>query len=258
MGKFIDLTGQRFGRLEVKNIDCQKRIGKKLYTFWNCLCDCGKTKSINGHALKAGKSQSCGCLKIELLKEYENIVGQKFGRWEVIKEVEKPDNIKGRNKYWLCKCECGKKRIVKGDSLKSGTSTSCGCYIAELTRNRTKYEYGLASVLNVYRMYKRNSKKAGRIFELSLDFFKLITQKRCIHCGSEPNNIMKNYHNNGDYVYNGIDRINSDLGYTEDNVVPCCWHCNQAKSDYTLEEHDSWLEQSYFYKQQNKIEDFCI
>ena len=35
---------------------------------------------------------------------------------------------------------------------------------------------------------------------------------------------------------NGIDRINSDKGYTIDNCVPCCAQCNHMKLDYTTEE----------------------
>lgn len=40
MGKFIDLTGKRFGRLIVKGI-----VGKNKYGtyIWNCICDCGKS-----------------------------------------------------------------------------------------------------------------------------------------------------------------------------------------------------------------------
>ena len=29
----------------------------------------------------------------------------------------------------------------------------------------------------------------------------------------------------------GLDRKDSDLGYTFDNCVPCCWDCNRVKSD---------------------------
>lgn len=29
----------------------------------------------------------------------------------------------------------------------------------------------------------------------------------------------------------GLDRIKNDIGYTIDNVVPCCWECNAIKGD---------------------------
>ena len=73
MGKFIDLTGQRFGKLTVIN-----RVDDYVYTNgnkkaqWLCRCDCGKEKVIIGDSLKAGHTKSCGCSKIEYLKKYNN------------------------------------------------------------------------------------------------------------------------------------------------------------------------------------------
>lgn len=52
-----------------------------------------------------------------------DLVGEKFGRWTVLKDV---GNKKGCS-YWLCRCDCGTERIVLGGSLKSGDSKSCGC-----------------------------------------------------------------------------------------------------------------------------------
>lgn len=35
----------------------------------------------------------------------------------------------------------------------------------------------------------------------------------------------------GVFIYNGVDRKDSSLGYAEDNVVPCCKECQKAKSN---------------------------
>ena len=61
MGRFIDLTGRKFGRLTV--IDRVQNRGEKV--AWKCLCECGNTSIVTGTALKSGKSKSCGCLKLE-------------------------------------------------------------------------------------------------------------------------------------------------------------------------------------------------
>lgn len=61
MGAFIDLTGQKFGKLTViKRVDNK---GEKV--AWQCICDCGKHTIVTGTALKSGNSKSCGCLKLE-------------------------------------------------------------------------------------------------------------------------------------------------------------------------------------------------
>ena len=63
MGKLVDITGNRYGRLVVVGIDGS--INKMLY--WKCLCDCGTIKSISGSNLKSNKTSSCGCIKTEML-----------------------------------------------------------------------------------------------------------------------------------------------------------------------------------------------
>ncbi len=39
---------------------------------------------------------------------------------------------------------------------------------------------------------------------------------------------------------NGIDRVDSSIGYTPHNTVPCCRTCNIAKSDLTVEQFKGW------------------
>jgi len=59
MSKFIDLTGQKFGRLTViKRVENDKR----LKASWQCKCVCGNIKSILSQSLISGKTKGCGCL----------------------------------------------------------------------------------------------------------------------------------------------------------------------------------------------------
>lgn len=60
--KFIDLTGERYGRLTV----LQQAENKCGHTAWTCLCDCGKLSVIKGGSLRDGRTQSCGCLNKEV------------------------------------------------------------------------------------------------------------------------------------------------------------------------------------------------
>ena len=54
---FIDLTGQRYGRLLVIGRD-PNRSGPAWFV---CQCDCGSLKSISSNQLRRGKTRSCGC-----------------------------------------------------------------------------------------------------------------------------------------------------------------------------------------------------
>lgn len=61
MQRVKDLTGQKFGRLEVIGIDDN---GDRK-TNWICQCDCGAIKSVRSDSLQNGAVKSCGCLKKE-------------------------------------------------------------------------------------------------------------------------------------------------------------------------------------------------
>lgn len=62
MPAFIDLTGQKFGRLIVLSKSSTQRNRRWL---WNCKCICGNEKLIDGQTLRSGESNSCGCLNDE-------------------------------------------------------------------------------------------------------------------------------------------------------------------------------------------------
>ncbi|MBD2305837.1 hypothetical protein H6G17_09965 [Chroococcidiopsis sp. FACHB-1243] len=61
---------------------------------------------------------------MEIPPRVKDLTGQRFGKWVV-------QEFAGRNKLkkiqWMCLCDCGKTKVVTGDSLSYGTTTSCGC-----------------------------------------------------------------------------------------------------------------------------------
>lgn len=62
MGKIIDLTGQKFGRLYVVSF---WGINHRKEAVWKCKCDCGNFLNVRSQPLRNGHTKSCGCLKIE-------------------------------------------------------------------------------------------------------------------------------------------------------------------------------------------------
>lgn len=60
----------------------------------------------------------------------EDLTGQRFGRLTVIGLNEEVSKQKKKT-YWNCKCNCGNEKVVRGDSLRGGATTSCGCYQKE-------------------------------------------------------------------------------------------------------------------------------
>lgn len=86
MGKFIDLTGQVFGKLTV--ID-RAENGNRNRVRWNCLCECGGKAVVRSYSLKTGHTKSCDCLMREIngarfsstLVTHGASIGKSKGKW---------------------------------------------------------------------------------------------------------------------------------------------------------------------------------
>jgi len=178
-----------------------------------------------------------------MTRELIDLTGRRFGRLTVIKRSY-PNSKYGRAR-WLCKCTCGNEIIIIGHNLKNGNTKSCGCLAIELAGNQRRLGFGVASMGYIYNKYKYNAKKRGYEWNLTKEQFKELTQQDCYYCGVKPKNKSKNTNCFGDFIYNGIDRIDNAKGYTIDNVVPCCKLCNQAKMDLTLQEFKDWIKRAY-------------
>ena len=126
MGKVIDLTGQKFGKLFVTARARNSINTKDKYAYWICKCDCGNKKVVRGQHLKTGNTKSCGCLGRG--NPCINLVGQRFGKLLVIKKSEIPPDAKNKSIRWLCKCDCGNKKVISGQNLRNGDIKSCGCF----------------------------------------------------------------------------------------------------------------------------------
>jgi len=76
MPKLQDISGQRFGRwLVVGPAPRRKPPQIDRNWYWICRCDCGQERIVSGISLKDGRSQSCGCLRKELLTTHGHNVG---------------------------------------------------------------------------------------------------------------------------------------------------------------------------------------
>ena len=168
-----------------------------------------------------------------------DLIGKKFGKLIVVKR-EYPN--RGKQSIYLCKCDCGTEKIIRGNNLKSGGTKSCGCLAYS---NGIRYLSGFASMRGLIYCYKKNAEKRGYTWELTEEQFAKITQKECHYCGAKPNNIFKQRKCNGDYIYNGLDRIDNTKNYTVENTVSCCKTCNHAKGILTLQEFKEWIKRIY-------------
>ena len=229
----IDIINVRFGRLVVLRQEGKYKSGTKLYI---CLCDCGKTCQTSLSHLRNAEVKSCGCLAKEASSKngklgIKNILGQKFGKLTVIDESD--HTVYGIK--WKCQCDCGNFSIVLGTNLRKSSGTiSCGCAnrealikIGKIRRLKNPW------AAQIYQ-YQSGAFQRKLEFNLSEDQFKSLVLNNCFYCGITPQTQCQGAELKEQKILrNGIDRLNPDIGYTNDNCVSCCWTCNESKSNKT-------------------------
>ena len=162
-----------------------------------------------------------------------DLTGQRFGRLLVTGYGTSKVSAAGKKTaMWNVLCECGTSKQVSAGNLRHRSVESCGCRRKE---GLNKKEYGVASFNSKLSIYKNGAKKRNLSFELTKEQFKEICQKPCVYCGSTNATEHQANHCNGPFISNGIDRVNSSLGYTIDNSVSCCSTCNRMKMDHSLD-----------------------
>ena len=153
------------------------------------------------------------------------LLGKKFNRLKVIFDCGL--NVHGTS-MWLCVCDCGRTKLVRGPALTSGNIKGCGC-LRKLPEGESRFR-------SILLMYKIQATKRGYRFNLNDEEAKTLMARNCFYCGSLPSNVAKAGKANGDFIYSGIDRIDNSVGYEGDNCVPCCGVCNWMKRDLTKDQ----------------------
>jgi hypothetical protein len=176
----------------------------------------------------------------------------RFGRLVVIRRTL--DKFYGKNNSratnWLCQCDCGNQKEVTTNLLRTEKVRSCGCLQGDVVRK----ESGVYSLSHLYLRYKNSAKSRGICFEITKEQFKEITSLRCHYCNCLPS--IENKHKqikNGNYVYNGIDRMDNSAGYILENCVSCCKNCNKAKNKKTKKEFLDWAKKVFENLRKEKI-----
>jgi hypothetical protein len=88
--------------------------------------------------------------------------------------------------------------------------------------NKKNYAY-INNPQYKFKAYNRSASRRSKKFELTFKEFMGYWQRPCSYCGDT-------------IAFIGLDRVDNNLGYTLDNIVSCCNHCNYMKGRLSREE----------------------
>lgn len=144
-----------------------------------------------------------------------NVLGQRFGRYLVIAKSDK--RTKAMKQMVLCKCDCGTEREVVVGNLRSGLTTSCGCWKDEKTGNRRR-KHGFSKTT----MYYRYKQMINRCYIPTHKEYKNYGGRGIKVCDRWLGSVENYIEDMGFPPFDtaSVDRIDNDGGYFKEN---CRW-----------------------------------
>lgn len=203
---------------------------------------------------------------------HEDFIGTEIGKVIVISFDKEVKGVKRSIYYYKYKCICGNIDSAPKYSLlqskKSKNTYSCTtCRKNKLSEwaKTAHIKYidpieGKCSIL--FSNYRSKCKIKDWEFKLTFEEFKNLVLNNCHYCNLEPNKCRldraKSRQGISRIYFNGIDRINSDIGYNINNVVSCCEDCNKAKRNLSYEQFLELIKRIYNFKIKDyKFEEKC-
>lgn len=287
MGALKNIEGQRFGNLLV----VERTLLRSGWSYkYICLCDCGKYKITSSDSLVKGAITHCGCKRVfskttmirSVMNSYINTGRRRNKKFNL--NIDQTKQLILQNCYY---CNAPPSNIwktnisVQSDLYYNGIDridnnkdydidnvvTCCRfCNIAKNSLTVKEFYHHIHKINNygkkkldttligeratgfkeMYHNYEVRITRKNKSFNLSKDEFYILTQNNCYYCGASPKNKQRNF------IYNGIDRMDSAIGYELSNCVPCCKHCNVCKSTMSVNEFYDWVSRVINYQERNK------
>lgn len=219
--------GQKYNSLlVVKQLDKDDpRKNSRRGRCFECLCDCGATTLADPWSLFYSHKKSCGCLRYD--RGYDDsFIGKKFHKLTITSFSHKS---RFRCIYFNYLCECGKTGVIRTASI--GKHLSCGC----------SYKKKIGGITQkFFHAIEKSAEKRKLEFSITKQYIWDLFLKQNQKCALSGVPLK---FNSSWLVIDGnasLDRIDSNKGYTEDNVQWVHKDINVMKMNSTDKEFYDW------------------
>jgi hypothetical protein len=151
--------------------------------------------------------------------------------------------------------------------LRSGKTSCCGCSLRRksITPAESFWNHKFGD-------YKKGARSRNLLFSITIETFKQLLQQDCVYCGCQPRSdysaanlykchALKQGNPVNEDLYqakilnvNGIDRLDNNIGYTDENSVTCCKTCNYMKGAMPIDEWNSWLDRLVAHRSKKSLD----
>lgn len=177
-----------------------------------------------------------------------DIKGKKFGKLTV---VEFSHLTKWKHATWKCKCDCGREIFTQTRLLRDGSKTNCGawCEQRNLAKKHPNWKgFGEIS-LSQFHHIKKDAISRGIHFDIGIEFMSNLFLKQNRRCALSNVEIsMGSYKKKVNDKTASLDRIDSSLGYTVDNVQWVHKDINKMKWDFKMDRFLELVEKIHNHK----------
>jgi hypothetical protein len=174
-----------------------------------------------------------------------DLTNKRFGRLVVIKQV---NQIKGNVVKWLCRCDCGKVKVIDGRRLRDKLTKSCGCLKTDkLIKRNTKHGMCGTPIHNVWKAIIQRCENNKN-------------KQYCLY-GARGINVCVVWHEFDNFYKDmgecplglTIERVDNNKGYYKEN---CEWatYIAQARNRRTRRDSKSGITGIYWNKRDRKYQ----
>lgn len=174
-------------------------------------------------------------------RKFRNLTGERFERLVVLRLYSATNPIS-----WVCRCDCGREKVIKGGSLMNRMTKSCGCLRSEMRTAKNKREVGEKSP-------NWEGKKIG-YFGLHVRMRKILKKPtNCTYCKEEKRlemaNISQKYkHDVSDWMWlcrKCHNRYDHEWRWKNNRWFKKCTICKKYKEvnikNFQYEKDDRWM-----------------